>query len=220
MKRLPALLLFFISLSTVPAAQAEPFTILALGDSTTAGTPGFRSPVEAPPEGEGDPESQYAFWIERARPDWKVLNRGVNGERTDEIRSRFEASGERASAIVVLAGVNDLYQGRSAERVKSELDALWKAASARAESVVVCTILPYDTAGSDVRERTAEVNAWIRSEAARRGFFFCDTHAAVSRSDGLLENTPDGLHPSAGGYRRMADALLPVLETVKNTKVK
>jgi len=33
-------------------------TIVALGDSTTAGTPGFKSPLEAPPAGEGDATSQ------------------------------------------------------------------------------------------------------------------------------------------------------------------
>ena len=37
--------------------------IVALGDSTTAGTPGFRSPVEAPPDGAGDVESQFAYWL-------------------------------------------------------------------------------------------------------------------------------------------------------------
>ena len=45
-------------------------TIVALGDSTTAGTPGYKSPVEAPPNGSGNVESQYAYWLMRARPDW------------------------------------------------------------------------------------------------------------------------------------------------------
>ena len=34
--------------------------IVAMGDSTTAGTPGWKSPVEAPPDGRGDETSQYA----------------------------------------------------------------------------------------------------------------------------------------------------------------
>ena len=57
------------------------FTIVALGDSTTAGTPGFRSPVEAPPNGSGNVESQYAYWLMNGHPDWRVLNRGINGQR-------------------------------------------------------------------------------------------------------------------------------------------
>ena len=33
--------------------------IVALGDSTTAGTPYFKSPVEAPPNGEGDAQAPF-----------------------------------------------------------------------------------------------------------------------------------------------------------------
>ncbi len=41
-------------------------TIVGLGDSTTAGTPGFRSPLESPPDGAGDETSQYAYWMRKA----------------------------------------------------------------------------------------------------------------------------------------------------------
>ena len=41
------------------------------GDSTTAGTPAFKSPVEAPPVGAGNVESQYAYWLMQAHPDWQ-----------------------------------------------------------------------------------------------------------------------------------------------------
>jgi len=76
-------------------------TIAAIGDSTTAGTPGFKSPLEAPPDGAGNVESQYAYWLMMRRPDWRVLNRGVNGERSDQIRLRFAR--DRQAAIVVQA---------------------------------------------------------------------------------------------------------------------
>ena len=56
-------------------------TIVALGDSTTAGTPLFKSPIEAPPDGRGDERSQFAYWLMQRQPEWRVLNRGVNGER-------------------------------------------------------------------------------------------------------------------------------------------
>ena len=67
-----------------------PLRIVAMGDSTTAGTPGWKSPTEAPPAGAGDETSQYAYWMMQAHPEWEVLNRGVNGERSDEILARFE----------------------------------------------------------------------------------------------------------------------------------
>ena len=91
--------------------------IVALGDSTTAGTPGFLSPVEAPPHGRGDETSQFAYWLMRAQPEWDVLNRGVNGERSDQIAARFERDVIDAAprAVVIIAGVNDVYQGRAAD---------------------------------------------------------------------------------------------------------
>src|SRR2546427_9803793 len=49
----------------------RPLTIVGLGDSTTAGTPGFKSPIEAPPDGAGNPESQYAYWLMQMRPQWR-----------------------------------------------------------------------------------------------------------------------------------------------------
>src|SRR5207253_7642060 len=106
-------------------------TIVALGDSTTAGTPGFQSPIEAPPDGAGDIESQYAYWLMNAHPDWRVLNRGVNGERSDQIRARFgrDVLG-KGDLVVIIAGVNDIYQGRGAEVVQRELEAMYDAARA------------------------------------------------------------------------------------------
>src|SRR5216683_1705796 len=107
-------------------------TIVALGDSTTAGTPGFKSPIEAPPNGAGNAESQYAHWLMQRHADWRVLNRGVNGERSDQIRVRFtrDVIDAKPEVVVVLAGVNDIYQGRTAESVERELEAMYEMARA------------------------------------------------------------------------------------------
>ena len=97
--------------------------IVAIGDSTTAGTPAFGSPLESPPLGRGDPTSQYAHWLVQSHPDWEVLNRGVNGERSDQIRARFDRDviSARPAVVVVIAGVNDVYQGREADEVMGHL---------------------------------------------------------------------------------------------------
>src|SRR5437879_13674238 len=86
-------------------------TSVCLGASTTAGTPGFRSPLEAPPRGDGNPESQYAHWMMRSHPEWTVLNRGINGETSEEIRNRLprDVLQVRPAYAVILAGANDLF---------------------------------------------------------------------------------------------------------------
>jgi lysophospholipase L1-like esterase len=212
-------------------------TIVALGDSTTAGTPGWRSAVETPPSGAGDETSQYAYWLMRSHPDWNVLNHGVDGERSDQIRGRFERHvvDHEPDAVVIIAGVNDVYQGREAQHVIEQLAAMYERARRAGIAVVAGSIIPYDTATAQQNERMHDINNWIRTfaETATSGsdhgltpgppgrgrpgaFAFADTRAAVSASndrDRLFES-PDGLHPSPAGYRRMADVIAPALQRV------
>jgi len=199
--------------------MAALLTIVALGDSTTAGTPGFRSPLEAPPDGAGNVESQYAHWLAKTHADWRVLNRGVDGERSDQIRARFtrDVSGVRPDAVVIVAGVNDVYQGRSAASVQRELEAMYVAARAAKIVVVAGSIIPYNTATGDQNARMRAVNDWIRDYAARHEAVmeFCDTRAAVAapgQPDRLVSSAAD-LHPSPGGYKLMAEALETAMVT-------
>jgi acyl-CoA thioesterase-1 len=191
-------------------------TIVALGDSTTAGTPGFKSPLESPPNGAGNIESQYAYWLTQKHGDWQVLNRGINGERSDQIRARFDRDvlAAKPAAVVIIAGVNDIYQGRAADTVQRELEAMYAAAHAARIQVVAGSIIPFDTATPDQNARMHAVNAWIREYAGRHeGVTFCDTRAAVGAPEQAdrLVSSPDGLHPSPEGYTRMAAALEPAI---------
>jgi lysophospholipase L1-like esterase len=192
--------------------------IVCLGDSTTAGTPLFTSPIEAPPNGEGDERSQFAYWLERLQPAWRgrVLNRGVNGERTDQIAARFERDvlGQGARVVVIIAGVNDVYQGLGVDHVTAQLDALYERARRAGLLVVAGSIVPYNTATPDQNARMHAVNAWIERTALQRpGLRHVDTRAAVAdpADPDRLAGSPDGLHPDIDGYRRMAEALAPAI---------
>jgi lysophospholipase L1-like esterase len=186
--------------------------IVALGDSTTAGTPLFLSPLEAPPEGQGDVRSQFAYWLMQKRPDWRVLNRGVNGERSDQIAARFDRDvlAERPDAVIIIAGVNDVYQGRPAAQVTPVLQGLYERAARAAIPIVAGSIVPYNTATPAANAVMREINRWIQDEAARRpNLRFADTRAATAAAEDpdRLAGSPDGLHPDVDGYRRMAEAL-------------
>jgi lysophospholipase L1-like esterase len=192
--------------------------IVAMGDSTTAGTPAFKSPREAPPNGSGDETSQYAYWLMKAHPGWDVVNQGINGQRSDAIAARFEADviAKKPAVVVIIAGVNDVYQERPAQHVKDHLAAMYARAHAARIPVVAGTIIPYNTATPDQNARMREINDWIRSTAsADPGIVFVDTRAAVAAPDNpdRLRSSPDGLHPDVAGYLRMADAIGPAIET-------
>jgi lysophospholipase L1-like esterase len=187
-----------------------------MGDSTTAGTPGFRSPVEAPPAGRGNPESQYSYWMMRAHPEWRVLNKGVNGQRSDQILSRFERDvvAEKPAIVIILAGVNDIFQGRTTDSVKRNLEAMYGFAGRAGIIQVATTVLPYNIAGRRESESILDVNAWVETASRDEGRLFCDTNLAVrdKHDPNMLGSTPDGLHPDVEGYRRMGEALSATLE--------
>lgn len=201
-----------ISQSSVPK-----IVIVAMGDSTTAGTPAFKSPRESPPHGNGDQTSQYAYWLMKTRPNWGVVNQGVNGERSDQIRARFEEDvvARRPAVVVIIAGVNDVYQGRSAQHVEAELAAMYRRAREAGIRVVAGSIIPYNTATPAQNTRMHEINAWIRKQTGSdRLMRFVDTRAAVSDAGNqdLLAGSPDGLHPDVAGYKKMAEAIAVAVE--------
>ena len=191
-------------------------TIVGLGDSTTAGTPGFRSPLEAPPNGEGNPESQYAFWMMRSHPDWIVLNRGVNGETAEEVRARLprDVLGARPAYAIILAGVNDIFAGQRAETVERHLAAMYADVLDAGIVPVAATVLPYNSATARASGDILTLNAWIENLTKVLGILFCDTHAAVAdpADSNRLRGSPDGLHPDVAGYRAMGEVLTRTIE--------
>jgi lysophospholipase L1-like esterase len=185
-------------------------TIVCLGDSTTAGTPSFKSPLEAPPAGEGNERSQFAWWLRQARPAWTVLNCGVNGERSDEIAARFnrDVLAHQPDVVVIIAGVNDVYQGRPVAHVIEQLAAMYVRARQADIAVVAGTIVPFNTATPAQNDAMHEINAWIAGQAPA-GIAVADTRRAVAASDDpdRLAGSPDDLHPDVDGYRRMAEEI-------------
>ncbi|HYN10180.1 MAG TPA: membrane dipeptidase [Vicinamibacterales bacterium] len=190
--------------------------IVALGDSTTAGTPLYKSPIEAPPAGSGNDQSQFAYWLMQWQPGWSVLNRGVNGERSDQIAARFDRDvlAHRPAAVIIIAGVNDVYQGRPVDHVLTHLRDMYDRAAAASIPVIAGSIVPYNTATAEQNRKMHEINAWIANQPSRdRNIIAVDTRKSVAAAGDAdrLAGTPDGLHPDITGYKSMADALLPAV---------
>jgi lysophospholipase L1-like esterase len=190
------------------ATPIRPRIVVALGDSTTAGTPYFSSPKESPPKGYGNPEAPYPYWAGKDLPGWKVLNRGINGQRSDEIRARFKEDVilTRPRYVVILAGVNDVYQGIPSNSIQNNL--LWMYRKARESGIVpiAATILPFDLASEEQSRRIEDLNTWILKTAKLEGIPACDLHrvAADPRNPTRLRGSPEGLHPDLPTYEAIA----------------
>jgi len=207
---------------TVPSKGAEivpPLHIVALGDSTTAGTPFFRSPLEEPPEGRGNPEGAYAYWMIKMHPDWQVDNRGINGQRTDEIKARFrhDVISVKPRYVIILAGVNDIYQGQTLRDTEDDL--LWMYQQAKSNNIIpiATSVLPFDRATEVQARKIRGLNRWIKHEAQTLNIPFCDTNAAVRdpKDPNRLKGSPEGLHPNIEGYRNMGETLAHLIDTLE-----
>jgi lysophospholipase L1-like esterase len=190
--------------------------IVALGDSTTAGTPGFLSPLEAPPDGQGNIESQFAYWMQKLHPEWLVLNRGIDGQRSDEIRARFQHDviQTKPDYVIILAGVNDIFQRMPIEPIQQNLQAMYENSISAEIRPVAASVLPYNTASESETQNIRDLNDWIEKTSRRLGILFCDTNRAVAdqKNYNRLRSSPDGYHPDVSGYRSMGEALARAIE--------
>src|SRR6059036_3844029 len=103
----------------------DPIVVAALGDSITAGSPGWdpdpavRAAIARP-----DPASQWEYWAERADPRLAFRNCGVYGQRADEIARRLDRYAVGTGVLVVQGGINDVAQGREVEPAAAQLRAM------------------------------------------------------------------------------------------------
>lgn len=180
-------------LAVLVQAGEKRLVIVALGDSTTAGTPYFKSPLEAPPKGKGDRQGQYSYWMNRMDAGWRVLN----------------------------CGINDVWQGYPAETTKANLSQMYDRAAKAGIVPIAASILPVDLACEKQDKEISALNDWIKNEAGRREIPFCGLHAVAASPDDpprLVLSAHDGLHPDLMVYQHMGEALARLIVELERPK--
>ena len=144
----------------------------------------------------------------------------------NQMRRRFfaEIAGRPGyTHVLVFGGVNDLYSDQTAGRtpalVAKDLTAMYEASRAMGARVVAITVAPWGSFRAYNPSRgaaTRELNAWIH-DAATKGLVDVVVDAPSLLSCGNPERLcpsfmeppfVDGLHFSAKGQEKLADALL------------
>ncbi len=199
--------------------MAERVVVCALGDSITAGSPGFDpDPAERRRRGFGDdPESQWEHWAAVSEPRLEFRNHGVYGERTDEIAARLERCAIGADVLVVQGGINDIAQGRPVEPAADTLGAMVRRVRGLGLGVALVDVLPWNNGWPDAEPQIKALNELLAAIAREEGvplLPFHDTLEDPDRPGRMREEwTSDGDHPSIEGYRRLGERafLLPEL---------
>jgi lysophospholipase L1-like esterase len=184
--------------------------VSALGDSITAGNPGWDpDPVRRLSEGD-DPQSQYLYWAARADPRIDFRNHGVGGEVTEEILGRFSvAVADGPAVLVVQGGINDVVHKRPIEAAAANLQEMVQRGKGLGLGVVLTNVLPWNRGWPEADEPIRRLNELIAAIGAAedvRVLPFYETLEDPDRPGRMREEwTPDGNHPSVEGHRRLGE---------------
>lgn len=217
-RSLPALLL----LLALPACGGEPSPQDGAAGAPGAGRPGNRPVIltvgTSLTAGLGlDREQAWPAVIQRRIDSlglgYEVINAGVSGETSAGARARIDWLLRQQPAVLVLeTGANDGLRGQDPDSLRANLLAIIE--RIRAESPGTRILLlgmeaPRNWGGSYVRRFRAAYHDVARTEEVAFVPFFLEGVAGV---DSL--NQSDGIHPTASGQRRLAEAVWPALQEV------
>ncbi len=156
----------------------------------------------------GDSITAGAQWNELF-PGVPVRNRGIGGDRTEDILARFDplAVGP-ASKVFLKIGTNDLGAGIDEATVLENYEKILDRFEREAPSttVYVQSVLPR---ASSYREVVESLNVGIEALAAERGLEFIDLYPAFLDEDGSIRDvlSYDELHLTGEGYRLWQEQL-------------
>jgi len=189
---------------------SERLVVCALGDSITAGSPGWDpDPRVRARMSEPDPASQFEHWAAMDDPRLEFRNCGVYGERTDEIARRLEASATGADVLIVQGGINDIAQGRPVEPAADSLRAMVRRGRALGLTILLADVLPWNNGYPGAEPPIRRLNELIHDLARDENVVPLSFHATLEdpgRPGRMREQwTSDGDHPSIEGYRRLGE---------------
>lgn len=149
----------------------------------------------------------------------RIANRGVAGNFTSQMLSRFETDVIQLHprVVVILGGTNDILRSLAPapiEPIELNLRSMAEMATRSGIRVVIATLPPTGECNPDKppsprvladKERIEKLNAWIKSEANKNRYVLADYHTALADDQGYYskEMSLDGMHPSLKGYQSM-----------------
>lgn len=145
-----------------------------------------------------------------------VVNGGIAGDTAENMVNRVFSSVLQygLDGVTVLAGTNDINNGKSAAQVISWLQQIYEQCTAAGAYVFALTILPRPTLSAERRATVARVNRWIIDYWTRNRRFgeSVDTFSLVvdpaSATQAMIAGVSgDNLHPGVAGAWRMAPAV-------------
>lgn len=143
------------------------------------------------------------------------VDRGISGQTTPQMLIRFRADviALKPTAVVLLAGVNDIAGNTgpsTLDMITDNIFSMVELAKANHIKVILCSVLPaFDfpwKTGSYPAEKIVTLNEMIKKYADANGIKYLDYYSAmVNEQKGLkAAYSEDSVHPNKAGYQVMA----------------
>ncbi len=183
-------------------AATEPVSLVALGDSLTAGY--GLAPGQSFPE-------QLERALRARGHDVTIANAGVSGDSASDGLARLEWSvPAEADAVIVEFGANDALRGIDPSVTRTALKGILDKLRTRGQPVLLAGMLAPRNLGAEYAAAFDAIYTELAEEYDVRLYpFFLEGVAA----DAAL-NQPDGIHPTAEGVARIVEASLPDVEAL------
>jgi acyl-CoA thioesterase I len=193
------------------AAAAEPVTVVALGDSLTAGYGLADQAQGLVPQLEG--------WLKARGHDVVLQNAGVSGDTTAGGLARIGwALGPEADALIVTLGGNDLLRGLDPAEARANLDGILKEAAARELPVLLVGMKAtanfgpeYKAAFDGLYVDLAQIYGTVLAEDFFGGLRAAGADPADPATMAAFMQA-DGIHPNPDGVRLIVEGLGPKVE--------
>ena len=182
------------------ALPATAKTILALGDSLTAGYG-----LDA---GHAMPDVLQAE-LQKQGMDVKIINAGVSGDTAAQGAARLEwALTPEVNGIMLELGANDALRGLSPEQTEQALRQILDKAKAKNLPVLILGMKAPPNLGEDYRTKFDMIYPRLAAEYHQSIYtFYLDGVAAQTEL-----NQPDGMHPNDKGVAVIVSRMLPLVE--------
>ncbi|MFX1274128.1 MAG: GDSL-type esterase/lipase family protein [Promethearchaeota archaeon] len=200
---------------------------LCLGDSLTAGYPGYNPSYDGISQGYGNNNSQYEFWLkqkciefmwENEGKDLNIykelifINKGIPGELTSDLLARIQVDlisvKPKPDYSIIIGGTNDLGWGRRIEEIFENIKKLHEISRKNDIISIGATIPPIRMEQSNIEYNKSKIqlNKLLKSYYNENDIPFVDLYNKMRDIHGNLRKECayiDGLHFSVEGYKQM-----------------
>lgn len=162
--------------------------------------------------------------------DNNYINRGISGQVTHQMLLRFRADviDLKPSAVVILAGTNDIAQNSgfvAIDDVADNIFSMAELADHHGIKVIISSILPaldYPwRPGIDPAPKIKRLNELLQGYAAENDFYYLDYYSVLVDNNGGLKvpdftSANDLVHPNKKAYLVMEDLVQVAINSVLN----